>query len=129
MEGPNLNLIKSSIEAMNKFHQVEVLRILKGCPTVTLNENKNGVFVNLTELSAAKVGELEEYVRYVAVQEDQLSELEDKKEQFISEFYGLAPEAAGTRKHIVLTGAHDENATGNKDKDNKARNVKVLDAP
>ena len=131
MEPPNLNFIKDSIERMNKFHQVEVLRILREGPTVTLNENKNGVFVNLTELSVGKVRELEEYVQYVAVQEDQLSELEDKKEQFMSAFYGLVPDAVGTRKQITLTGVGEagENHNENKDKDNKARNIKVIDGP
>jgi hypothetical protein len=126
MDGSDLFSIKSAIEGMNKFHQVAVLRILRESETVTLNENKNGVFVNLTELSGDKVAELEEYVKYVAMQEDQLSELEDKKEQFMSDFYGHAKVPVGNRRQITLTG--DANSGGNKDKDNSCKNVKVADA-
>ena len=46
-----LNYIRESIENMNKFNQVEVLRILNGHKDVILNENKYGVHVNLTELN------------------------------------------------------------------------------
>lgn len=126
MDGTDLFSIKSAIEKMNKFHQVAVLRILRENDSVTLNENKNGVFVNLTELSGDKVAELEEYVKYVAMQEDQLSELEDKKEQFMSDFYGNDKVPIGNRRQITLTG--DPNSGGNKDKDNSCKNVKVVDA-
>ena len=126
MDGSDLFSIKSAIEKMNKFHQVAVLRILRENETVTLNENKNGVFVNLTELSGDKVTELEEYVKYVAMQEDQLSELEDKKEQFMSDFYGPDKVPVGNRRQITLTG--DANSGENKDKDNSCKNVKVADA-
>ena len=46
-----LNYIRESIENMNKFNQIEVLRILNGDKDVILNENKYGVHVNLTELN------------------------------------------------------------------------------
>ena len=46
-----LNLIREKIESMPKFNQVEVLRILEQNKNVTLNENKNGIHINLSELS------------------------------------------------------------------------------
>ena len=47
-----LNYIRDSIENMNKFNQVEVLRILKKHNDVTINENKFcGVF-KITNIKA-----------------------------------------------------------------------------
>ena len=129
MEAGDLNTIKNAIEAMNKFHQVAILRILKQDSSVTLNENKNGVFVNLTELPEDKISELEEYVNYVRMQEDQLSQLEDKKEKFINEFYGSGSEIAGTRKQIVLTHTADDDDIQNSNKEKNPRNIKVINAP
>ena len=45
-----LNIIREKVEMMSKFNQVEVLRILTKYTDVTLNENKYGVHINLTEL-------------------------------------------------------------------------------
>ena len=78
--------IKTDIESMNKFHQVEILKILKQ-NNVILNENKNGVFVNLSEIGDESLKKLKEYILYVNIQENQLSKLEDKKEQFKNDFY------------------------------------------
>ncbi len=128
MASGDLNSIKKAIEAMNKFHQIAILRILKQDSSVTLNENKNGVFVNLTELSHDKVSELEDYVNYVRMQEDQLSQLENKKEKFINEFYGAGTEIVGNRKHIVLTQTVDDDDNQNSNKEKKPRNIKVVNA-
>ena len=43
-----LNYIRDSIENMNKFNQIEVLRILNNHKDVTINENKYGIHINLS---------------------------------------------------------------------------------
>ena len=48
--GQELNSIREKIESMPKFNQIEVLRILSGYKNITLNENKYGVLINMTEL-------------------------------------------------------------------------------
>jgi hypothetical protein len=46
-----LNYIREMIENMNKFNQIEVLRLLsKHNKDVIFNENKYGVHINLSEL-------------------------------------------------------------------------------
>ena len=44
----DLILLKEKIEKLNKFHQIEITRILNNRDNVTLNENKNGIFINLS---------------------------------------------------------------------------------
>ena len=53
-----LNFIRETIENMNKFNQVQVLKILNKYKDVTLNENKYGIHINLSELSKEKIEEL-----------------------------------------------------------------------
>lgn len=82
-----LNYVRTSIEKMNKFNQIEVLRILKKDNLKLLNENKNGVLVNLSEVNKETVDELNEYIKYVANQESELNKDEKKKEDLQNEFF------------------------------------------
>jgi hypothetical protein len=77
-----LNYIRESIENMNKFNQIEVLRILNKNKDVTLNENKYGVHINLSELKKDILDELNTYIKYVNTQENALNEIEKQKESF-----------------------------------------------
>ena len=77
-----LNYIRESIENMNKFNQVEVLRILNKHSEVTINENKYGIHINLSELSKEILDELNVYINYVKTQEITLNSIEQQKEDY-----------------------------------------------
>ena len=78
-----LIFLRDTIENMSKFNQVEVLRILKQHDnSVTLNENKYGIHINLTELKKEIIEDLKTYINYVNAQEDNLNEIEKQKESF-----------------------------------------------
>ena len=77
-----LNYIRDSIENMNKFNQIEILRILSKHQEVVLNENKYGVHINLSELNKKVVDELNLYIHYVNTQEITLDTIEKQKEEF-----------------------------------------------
>lgn len=82
-----LNGICKIIESMQKFNQVEVLRILSKDAKSVLNENKYGVHVNLTDLPHEIIKELKEYIKYVNTQELNLNELEKQKEDYKNIFF------------------------------------------
>jgi hypothetical protein len=82
-----LDYIRESIENMNKFNQVEVLRILHGFPEVTLNENKYGIHVNLSELKKEIIAELNKFIVYVNTQEKTLNSVEQKKEVYRNTYF------------------------------------------
>ena len=86
VDATELELIREKIEAMNKFNQVEVLRILQ-YKNVTLNENKYGVHINLSELDNYTIDALKNYIEYVNNQEMDLNELEEKKAKFKNTFF------------------------------------------
>ena len=77
-----LILIRDTIELMSKFNQVEILRILSRHPTITINENKYGIHINVSELNHTIIDELKMYVNYIKTQEVQLNQSEQQKETF-----------------------------------------------
>jgi NTP pyrophosphatase (non-canonical NTP hydrolase) len=82
-----LNYIRDSIENMNKFNQVEVLRILNKHSEVTINENKYGIHINLSELSKEILDELNVYINYVKTQEITLNSIEQQKEDYKNTYF------------------------------------------
>ena len=86
MNEVEMNYIKDKIENMNKFNQIEILRIFNKF-RVTLNENKYGVHINLSDLPKELNDELNNYINYVNEQELTLSNIEKQKETFKSAFF------------------------------------------
>jgi len=76
-----LETIKTSIEKMNKHHQIEILRIFSK-QLCKLNENKSGVYVNLTYITDDVISELQDYIAYTKAQEETLVTTEYQKEEF-----------------------------------------------
>jgi hypothetical protein len=82
-----LNNIREKIEKMSKFNQIEVLRILNNHKEVTINENKYGIHINLTELSNELIEELKVYINYVNTQEFELNQAEQEKENYKNTYF------------------------------------------
>jgi hypothetical protein len=82
-----LNKIRDTIEKMNKFNQIEILRILKKHDSVVLNENKYGVHINLTELNTDVVNNIILFIKYVNTQEQTLNSIEKQKEDYKINFF------------------------------------------
>jgi len=60
-----LEEIKIKIENMSKLQHIEVLKIIKKYKTIKLNENKNGVYINISYLPKKTIQELELYIKYI----------------------------------------------------------------
>jgi ACT domain-containing protein len=82
-----LENIKNTIERMNKTQHIEILRILKQNPSIKLNENRNGIYINLSYLSQESIDKLTQYIEYVDEQERNLEKMETQKEEFKSTFF------------------------------------------
>lgn len=88
MEDNNkLQFIKDTIEAMSKSNQIEVLKILKNDSNVKLNENKNGVFVNLSYLPVETIKKIDYFLSYINNQEKELEKIETQKKEFQDNFF------------------------------------------
>ncbi len=82
-----LNYIRETIENMNKFNQIEVLRILNRDNNATLNENKYGVHINLTDLNKEILDEMLQYIKYVTTQEITLNSIEKQKDEYRNTYF------------------------------------------
>jgi hypothetical protein len=82
-----INSIRESIENMTKFNQVAVLKILTRHKEVTINENKYGIHINLSELRQNILDELLIYINYVNTQEVELFDIEKQKETYKNTYF------------------------------------------
>jgi hypothetical protein len=82
-----LEKIKTRIEKLTKEHQLEILKILNSAPDVKLNENKSGVYINLSFLPKDIISRLQTYLDYVQDQEKMLLLAESKKEDFVKAYF------------------------------------------
>jgi hypothetical protein len=82
-----LNYIRDVIENMNKFNQIEILKILSKHKNVILNENKYGIHINLSEIDKEIIDELIFYMKYVSAQEQNLNSIEQQKEDFRNTYF------------------------------------------
>jgi hypothetical protein len=72
---------------MDKLHHIEILKILKKSASIKLNENKSGIFVNLSFLSTNILNEIKTYINYINVQETSISHLETQCDEFKNTFF------------------------------------------
>ena len=82
-----LNYLRDYIENMDKFNQIEILRILYKHKNITLNENKYGIHINLSELDTEIINELNVYIKYVNAQEQNLNSIEKQKEDYKNTYF------------------------------------------
>ncbi len=83
----SVSRLKTRIELMTKEQHIDILRILRKNPEVKLNENKSGVFINLSFLPEETIDALCEYVKYVEDQENALNSMEKQKEVFKNAYF------------------------------------------
>ncbi len=83
--------IRDLIHEMNKYNQIEVLRIMKKYDNITLNENRYGIHINLTDLNEEQINELTLYINYVSMQETTLNYGEQQKNIFKNEMFSIEP--------------------------------------
>ena len=81
-----LENLKTYIENLSKYHQIEILKILSK-NLCKINENKSGVYVNLSFLSNETLQEIKYYIQYVKKQEENLNTMEYQKEEFKNTFF------------------------------------------
>jgi hypothetical protein len=82
-----LNQMREQIESMTKFNQIEILRILTKNKRATINENKYGIHINLSELDSDILNDLLVYIKYVHTQEIYLSNVEQEKEKYKNTYF------------------------------------------
>ena len=57
-----LQNIKKVVENYNTEQQEDILNIIRECDNISINENKNGFFINLTNLDNDIIRKIEKYI-------------------------------------------------------------------
>ena len=70
-----------------KIHHIEILKIINTHSNVSINENKSGVFINLTFLESNVIEEIKNYLCFVEKQEQILNPDETQKQDFKNTFF------------------------------------------
>lgn len=83
----DLEKMKNVIESFNKKSQIEVLKIIQETSPSTINENKSGIYINMTFLKKETLDRLHQYIEYVDDQETLLQPFESQKEDFKNTFF------------------------------------------
>ena len=104
-----LTKIKSAVEKMNKFHQVSILKLLTSRKELTINENNNGVFINLSDLDDEALKKLYNYIHYVNEQESDLSYHEQEKEKYKSVYFDNTSEVTSNKKVKTMAKENKDN--------------------
>jgi len=78
--------LKTKIEQLTKKQQIEILRIILKLD-VSVSENNNGIFFNLSSLSHEQINNINKYIDYVGDQEEALQEFENVKNELSETFF------------------------------------------
>jgi hypothetical protein len=84
----DLEVLKKKIESLNKNHQIEVLKIFLE-NDIKVNENKSGIFINMSFLETDILEKINKYLMYIQEQENNLNSLETQKEEFKNTYFNL----------------------------------------
>lgn len=77
----DLKKLRDAIQQLEKIHQLYILNLVI-TRSVAYTENSNGVFINMSTISAEVIGEIQHYLKYVELQENQLEDAEVLKERY-----------------------------------------------
>ena len=83
----DLEWMQKRIEPMDKTQHIEILKILKKYPNIKINDNKSGVYINMSCLPEVVLEELYKYIIYICEQENSLNMLENQKKDIIKTYF------------------------------------------
>lgn len=93
----HLESMKLKIENLNKTHQLEILKLFLQ-NDIKVNENKSGIFINMSFLDNVMIEKIAKYLNYIQEQENNLNSLESQKEEFKNTYFNVK----GNKDNITL---------------------------
>lgn len=79
-----LDMLKKQIENFHKHQQLRILNIIHNEDKTCYTQNKNGIFINLSNLPLSVIQKIGDYAAYVVKQENELKERETKLSEFVN---------------------------------------------
>ena len=82
----SLLLMKKKIEQLNKTRQIEILKLFLS-HNISVTENNNGSFINMTYLSDSCLNDITRYLKYIEDQDITLNTIETVKEEIENNYF------------------------------------------
>lgn len=83
----DLAQLNAKIEKMTKFNQIQILKIIANYDTSVINENRNGIYINLSEVHEDVLSKLVVYLNYLESQESTLDAVEKQKGELKNTYF------------------------------------------
>ena len=81
-----LKKLNNVVNKLNKIHHNKIFDIIQE-HNIKFSENRNGVFINLNNLSEDIIDKIQKYIDYVKIQEKNISNFENIKKEFKKDFF------------------------------------------
>ena len=81
-----LKKLNKTVSNLNEIHHKKIFEIIQ-LNNIKFSENRNGVFINLNNLSDKILDEIQKYIDYVNIQEKNISNFESMKNEFKKDFF------------------------------------------
>jgi hypothetical protein len=78
--------LKKKIEELDEIHHKKILEIFVK-HNIHVSENRNGCFINISSLDSKIIKEIDTYIKYIEVQEDDLNDVEQKKKELSNDYF------------------------------------------
>jgi len=82
----DLDIIRKRIETFDKTRQIEILKIFVK-HNININENKNGIFINLSTMESHVIKDIQEYLHHIDIQENALQSREQTREEYEKNYF------------------------------------------
>lgn len=82
----NLKVLNRIISKLEKNHHLKIFNIIKE-NNIKYSENRNGIFVNLNQVSDNTIEKIKKYIEYIKIQEKNISNFENIKNEFKKDFF------------------------------------------
>ena len=97
-----LKNLRNLIDNIDEFHHKKIFEIIKKY-NMNYSKNKNGIFVNMNNLSQPVLDELKNYLLYINKQEKTFSDIEKIKNEFKKEFFNKIEENVIVKENKDIT--------------------------
>tara|TARA_Y100000588_G_C14235536_1_gene917126 strand:+ start:914 stop:1222 length:309 start_codon:yes stop_codon:yes gene_type:complete len=78
--------LKEDVENLDKFHQIKIFEIFYK-NKIPFTENRNGIFINITELPEKMINEISDYLLYVKEQNNTILKTEKIKNRLEKKYF------------------------------------------
>jgi len=78
--------MRDQIEKLNKRQHIEIVKIIQKY-SINFTENRNGIFLNMKDLTKISIKELNNYLSYIDIQQKQLNSAEKIKKTYVNDFF------------------------------------------